>query len=258
MAALKKRLSPWARLRLSLAWKLLPDADFKLILPSGIQLPITRRGDLVIFNEIFMGRLYDSFFSLVPQVGSFVDLGCNCGFFTAALMAEAHARGWNIISGLLVDAEPQSVALSRALLQRHHWENFQVTRALVGQSGQEKVFTISKKSQCSGAKNVLEPKGREVMRAASLATLLQGRTADLLKIDIEGSEIDLLESEAELIASFRYVILEWHVPHCPGTWVRDWIQAHNLKVLKVDSDLGRSNPSEVWNAEAGLVLWTNE
>lgn len=256
MASSKKRLGPWARLRLSLAWKLLPDADFKLILPDGIKLPITRRGDLVVFNEIFLGRLYERFFCLPTKIESFVDLGCNCGFFTAALMAEAHARGWNITYGLLVDAESRSVTLSRDLLELNHWENFQVTRAVVGRSGQKTIFNISKKSQASGVKNALEPQGREVMQAKSLADLLQGHTADLLKIDIEGSEIDLLENESELVASFRYVILEWHAPHCPGTRVRDWVQARGLKILRVESDLGRSNPSEVWNAEAGVVLWT--
>jgi len=59
-------------------------------------------------------------------------------------------------------------------------------------------------------------------------------------------------------ATFRYVILEWHAPHCSGNWVREWIQARKLRILKVESEFGRLNPAQVWDAEVGLVHWTNE
>ena len=255
---MKARLGPWARLRRSLAWKLMPDADLKLTLPGGLQFPLTRKGDQIVFNEIVLGSLYAPFFALMPSLGSFVDLGCNCGFFTGALMMEAQRRGWNLQEGLLVDAESESVKLAREFLAINGAENFPVVQALVGMSGAEEVFTISKKSQCSGAKSSFEPRGSEVMRAQSLGALLAAQSrssADLLKIDIEGSEKDLLENEADLVASFPYVLLEWHAPHCSGTFVRDWIAARNLRVLKVFSVLDKAENSDTWAGKVGLVLW---
>jgi FkbM family methyltransferase len=256
----KPRIGPWARLRRSLAWKLMPDAQLKLNLPDGIQLQISRRGDLTVFNEIILGRLlYQEIFALIPKIENFVDLGCNSGFFSAALVSESKRRGWDLKRGLLIDAEQESVDLSRNMLRLNSLDRFEVVRALIGQEGRKEVFTISKKSERSGAKYSFEPRGSEVMTAQSLARLTaehQISSIDLLKIDIEGSEKDLLENEPETLESASYVILEWHAPYCTGAWVRDWILARNRKVLFVKTVLNNNAQTTPWDAPVGLVLWS--
>ena len=257
---MKKRVNPWARLKRSIAWKLMPDANLRMTVPGGVQFPITRKGDHIVFSEIVLRAIYAPFFALIPSLKSFVDLGCNCGFFTGALLVEAQKRGWDLDFGLLVDAERESVELARRFLELNQAGHFHAVQALIGQSGREEVFTVSQKSQCSSSKSVFEPTRRETMKARSLRELLaeQGReTADLLKVDIEGSEKELFDHEPDLLARFKYVLLEWHSPHITGPYVRDWIASHGVKSVLVQSVVPEPGKCEPFEAEIGLALWTN-
>lgn len=59
----------------------------------------------------------------------------------------------------------------------------------------------------------------------SLVERFRGKELDIIKIDIEGSEFELLGTQPEILRSARYILIEIHeIPGRKGAEVREWIE----------------------------------
>jgi FkbM family methyltransferase len=178
-------------------------------LASGaVQVPGTRRIRLsVVAGNLRIHRLLDRF---VEPGATVVDVGANIGYNTLHAARRAGARG------RVVAVEPAPDNL--AVLRRN------VAGAGLGNVGIEPVAAGRNRGTCElflrGAVSAVNILFRESCYAAvtgvievpiaPLDELVDG-PADVVKIDVEGAELDVLEGMARLLAAPRLVlIVEWH------------------------------------------------
>jgi FkbM family methyltransferase len=156
------------------------------------------------------------------QVDSFIDLGCSAGWFALWLTARGRSR---TSPGLLIDANPRMVAEAIWHVKRNSLVGCAVVHGAVGLPPGESLtrFHIQPSSAASSVVPYQEArqypaKGRIVdvdVPTVSVAKEWQRQFAntivDLMKIDIEGKELDFIEYEGAFIQrSVKSLIVEWH------------------------------------------------
>jgi FkbM family methyltransferase len=182
---------------------------------------VTSLDQLSIELELFTQDSYARLLGSRP-VETFIDLGCNAGWFALWLSTqESNDR----LRGLLIDAHPRMVAEATWHVTRNGLVNCTVIHGAVGlPPGQS--TTIFHLHPSSSASSVLpfEPskqlpaKGEitdvtvpAVSAALEWRALFGDAEVDLLKIDIEGKELDLITNESAFLRErVRRIVLEWH------------------------------------------------
>lgn len=191
---------------------------------SGIKVRIDTVAGFALAEEMLGQSGYLAALEGFPVI-TFVDLGCNVGWFPCLLSAIQCDRS---IQGLMVDGDPRMVEASRWHLEKNSLANCEVIRGAAGCSAgvSEVTFHINPSNTQSslkafGAEHPFPVKGkvREVtvpcIRVASEWRKRHGdRLIDCLKVDIEGAEFDFFRAEMEFIFSqVRRIVCEWHEWH---------------------------------------------
>ena len=191
-----------------------------LVLKDGLTLHHGPGDDAVLlFREIFVDKSYTRGAGYQPRPGDTVlDLGGNIGYF--ALSMQLPKRGARVHS-----FEPASA--TRARLQRNVDENGLgdlITAYPYAVSGSAGVVRL-KHAEMAAEFSLFDRKTTRVgeeeeVRTVSLAeaVAMTGADAiDLLKIDIEGAEIEVVEAaDAATWAKVRRVVVEYHDVFRPG------------------------------------------
>lgn len=251
------------RLLKSIAWKLLPHAGLELETPTGLRLRTRDKGEWASLSEIFVNRVYDEFFAELRDVRSWVDLGCNVGFFSLALENHLRAQGTppDSTRALLVDANEECVRLCRDTLQVNGLTHWETRHAVLGPANEVVTFHQFRHSVHSGI--FTRQRGEKVRRYATtlLANLLGNYPVphDVIKIDIEGAEKYLLSQEGDLLQRFRFGICEWHAPEMTGAGLQQFCSASGFEVFllrsqPVDYDLRRGHSVD---SRVGMMAWRN-
>jgi FkbM family methyltransferase len=181
---------------------------------------ITSLDQLSIEIEVFTRESYAPALDH-HAVETFIDLGCNAGWFSLWLSTKVTGHP----NGLLVDAHPRMVAEAAWHLRRNGLVNCTVVHGAVGLSpGQESVDFHLHPSSSASSVLPFEPLAQIPVKgvitdvtvpAVSIAKEWQTKfgdsSVDLLKVDIEGKELDLVVYEREFLKQrVRRVIVEWH------------------------------------------------
>jgi FkbM family methyltransferase len=186
-------------------------------------LPNVAYGSLLLRNkwqvsstrEVFLSAHYWRLFEhLETPPGFVVDLGGHCGHFPVLCELVIQERfGKSDARYLIVEGFAELVQNIHATLADTGFaERCTVVHGLVGlRSGVGQLR--------SGLRNLLETsvkstagveRGGEVPYINPLQYIPEGQPIDILKIDIEGSEYDLVTSYPELFARARLVLMELH------------------------------------------------
>jgi FkbM family methyltransferase len=200
---------------------------------SGIIYRAARLESIPLATEMFeTGNLYDE--SLLPQnFNTFADLGCNVGYFTCWL---AHlARGRSKIRGLMIDANPDAVKESQWHMQANHLHEVFVVHGIVGEGrpGESSEFFLYESNICSMSHLTEEVrrklKGKwtkisvpSINLEANWRQHFGNTRCNLLKIDIEGSELKFLHTEPSFLKLVDSILVEWH------TWGASLEEIKNL------------------------------
>lgn len=187
---------------------------------SGVIYRATRLESIPLAHEMFeRGNLYDA--TLLPQnFSTFADLGCNVGYFTCWL---AHLARGRKLRGLMFDANPDAVAEARWHAQANGMSEVSGVHGILGESSPSGAvdFYLYESNICSTSqlpdleKMGLQGKWTKIsVPCVSLGTEWRTRFGDarcnLLKVDIEGSEMNFLVAEAEFLTRVDAVLIEWH------------------------------------------------
>lgn len=201
---------------------------------------------LLLIDGLFRGGEYAFIESDAANIRTFIDLGCNVGLFPLYLCA---LRGDQDIAGILVDANPQMVEEARAnLLLNAIDKNARVVHGLAdgGARGAQRAFFVTPNSLSStshadmlgssfGSKQIQVP---VVDVAAELDAHLGAHTrVDLLKLDIEGCELDFLRDSAGLLSRCDRVVLEFHKPKATLTAVSAVLSEHGFQLRASREDV---------------------
>jgi len=172
--------------------------------------------------------LYDPFFDVIQWNGpvTFLDLGANAGGFVLGLLK----NGQGIGMGVAVELNPLTWArliyniYSNVPLASEHIEI--LNGAVAGTDGYLDIrLGAGSVGDCISGSATGTLYHLKCHTLPSLVGRFSGTTIDLLKIDIEGSEYDLLAVSKACLASIRYVLIEIHsIPGRRESEVHDWIR----------------------------------
>jgi FkbM family methyltransferase len=180
----------------------------------------TNLESIPLASEMFeKATLYDA--SLIPKnFTTFVDLGCNVGYFTCWLASLANGRK---LQGLVCDANPAAVGEAAWHCRANQLDGVHALNGLVGEgaAGQTSDFYLYDSNICSTS-HVTEEMKRQLkgrwtkisVPCLSVETEWRkrfgGQRCHLLKVDVEGSELRFLQAEKEFLKLVDAVLIEWH------------------------------------------------
>lgn len=191
----------------------------KILPASGIRYRARRVESLGLSAEMFDKDELYSLADLPADIRTFADLGCNVGYFTCWLCDHLNNRK---IKGLMVDANAEAVEDALWHVNANRLNDVHVLHGLVGvdsKSGQADFF-LHTSNVCSTAAPTNESlkKSNTWTRVQVPCVNLQENwrsrfgdiSCDLLKVDIEGSEMDFFRNEPAFLQRTKAILLEWH------------------------------------------------
>jgi FkbM family methyltransferase len=180
--------------------------------------------------------LYDPFFEVIEWKGpvTFLDLGANAGGFVLGLLKNER----QIDKGVAVELNP----LTWSRLVYNIYSNFprassciEIINGAVSKTDGSLDIRLGTGSVGDNVQGC-ETGTLHHLPCYTLPALLArlaGKTVDVLKIDIEGSEYDLLEVSGECMANVRYLLIEIHaILGQKETDVHDWIRRCGFSLVK--------------------------
>jgi len=209
---------------------------------SGVIYRATRLESIPLAHEMFQkGNLYDA--ALLPAgFTTFADLGCNVGYFTCWL---AHLARGRRLRGLMFDANPDAVEEARWHAQANGWTDVHGSHGILGEDTPSGAvdFFLYESNICSTSqmpdvdKMGLKGKWTRIsVPCVRLEAEWRKRFGDtrchLLKIDIEGSEMNFLAAEQSFLALTDAVLIEWHKWRVSLDQVRSFLQARGFAFVK--------------------------
>jgi FkbM family methyltransferase len=223
-----------------LASKLLSVRPLRRRLPNGSIYRVRYGESLLMADEIFHREVYKDPFE-GRHVKTFIDLGSNVGYFTCYA---ADRIGRDAI-GLSVDANPKMAEETRWHITENSWDGVKGIWAVVGFPAEvgEAPFFLNP-SNISGSATVLNPnippKGAQTEIKVQTVDLHRAwrehagdLAVDVMKVDVEGFEVKVLETIPELLKRTNSVVLEWHKWITPREPVDELLARAGLRFVKV-------------------------
>jgi FkbM family methyltransferase len=190
---------------------------------SGVKIRIECLAEWVIYNDIFVDGEYD--FAIHHALDSsfcnnnftFLDIGANVGFFTLRMIdiIKSNYPGLDF-QGFLVEGSPRIYSNLKTRLQDQNigTENIFSFNGLVGNRlGVGKICEID----FHGMNSTLygDPESMVEVPYINLASIVNDDCiVDLLKCDIEGSELSFLENYPDILKRVRCAVFEMHPQLC--------------------------------------------
>ena len=180
--------------------KLQPGKTF-LIQHQGTKIVYPRSAsqveDLSLFVEIFRDQPYEQFFG-VPQGGIVVDIGAHIGIFTIKAAKAAGEKGLVVA----IEPEPSNIALLLNNIAVNEITNvIVVAKAASSYKGKPKLYL----SHSSGGHSLVNSLDNYIeVETDSLDNIMSELglpRVDFVKIDAEGSELEVLKGAEKLLAS---------------------------------------------------------
>jgi FkbM family methyltransferase len=186
---------------------------------SGIRYRARRVESLALSVEMFdKGTLYSTS-NMSGEIRTFADLGCNVGYFTCWL---SHQLKSTQLKGLMVDANADAIEDAQWHVTNNNLCHVHVLHGLVGtreKEGQASFF-VHTSNVCSTA----APPDVSLGEANTWTQVqvpwigieenrrkqFSNEACDLLKIDIEGSEMDFFRNETGFLKRVQTILIEWH------------------------------------------------
>jgi FkbM family methyltransferase len=238
------------RLHLLVNWWLGCFPVMKTLPASGIRYRARRLESLGLSMEMFDKDELYSTSDLPADIRTFADLGCNVGYCTCWLCDRLNNRQ---MQGLMVDGNAEAVEDAKWHVKTNNLANVHVLHGLVGMEnrGGQASFFLHASNVCStatppdSALNAANTWKRVQVPCVNLEENWQlhfGNTrCDLLKVDIEGSEMDFFRNEPSFLKRARAILIEWHKWRVTFAEVEAFLSEQGFvlkKILHEDGGLG--------------------
>jgi FkbM family methyltransferase len=168
--------------------------------------------DVGIFSEVFIAGEYDpppavaERLALLGRAPRVLDLGANIGLFAAA--CRERWPGARIVS---VEPDPENLMLLRRAAA--DGDAIEVIAACAA-AGEGSVRFLAGRLAESHVVDDADA-GAETIEVPCVDALRLAADADLVKIDIEGSEWELLADPRLAQSAAQAIVMEWHAERCP-------------------------------------------
>jgi FkbM family methyltransferase len=194
-------------------------------LPSGGELELSYReriGLSTLLNGPFETAEVAALCRLAESGSTAVDVGANVGIFTIPLAFAVGARG----RVLAFEPGPQTAARLRANVGRNALANVDVFECALG----ERAGPMTLRLGSDGAFNAvvdLDPASGPTVRLERLDDVWRrsgSPRVSMLKIDVEGGELGVLEGARELVEAMHPVILLEAADPAVSTTLSEWLE----------------------------------
>lgn len=218
--------------------------DLIWTLPSGVRMRVANYQDWSIYNEVFVGRVYDAAIlhamETLPTGAKLtaLDLGANVGYFALRLLDLwiSHGNDPDRLQLTMVEGNTNLLPIlrSRLFLDNTSPASFKIVGGLAGRrAGAAELRQWASHGQSSicssGSENGNRPMASSSIPFVDLESLFApGETLDLLKCDIEGSEELVFENYPDLLRRVRGVVMEFHHQLCDTDRCRRYLQEAGL------------------------------
>ena len=189
-------------------------------LRSGLHVKISSYSDWYIYNEIFVDEDYDCAIEmLLCKTGNqplcVLDLGANVGFFTLRLVEKLRvsspSRRFRIIA---VEGNPVTAKVLQERIEANGLAlDVRVVHGLVGKKSGEGVIS-SLEFSVQNTVNDTSENGSRVSYIDLTQLTEEFERIDLIKCDIEGSELSFAESYPDILDKTEAAIFEFHPNLC--------------------------------------------
>lgn len=190
-------------------------------LKNGTRYRIVRLESFALALEMFSETNVLYPVELLPKdFTTFADLGCNVGYFSCWLADLARGR---TLRGLMVDANPEAVEEANRNTSLNGLNQVHALNGIVGEGepGGSAEFYVYESNICSTShlteevKHLLAGKWKKIsVPSLSIGEQWRQRFGDarcnVLKVDVEGSELKFFETEKEFLKKCDTVFVEWH------------------------------------------------
>lgn len=206
--------------------------------PTGNRVRMRCWSDLLAYNEIFKAGIYDGVFD-ARHVATFCDLGCQSGMALLRLASRSGAPQ----RALLVDGNPRAVERCRRNVRAAGFnEAVRVIHGVVGcsDSGSGTAGFVLRENELECALAV--GAGTERVKTVDVPVLALEKEwlgyagdvpCDLLKMDIEGAELDVLRNDRAFLSRVSAVVLEWHDPPAARAAVTDELRSLGFADVRI-------------------------
>jgi len=188
---------------------------------------------------------------LPVNLTTFADLGCNVGYFACLLAHVARNRN---LCGLMVDANPEAVSEAKWHARANGLGNVFALQGIVGENGpgNEATFYVYASNICSSTEKPpahrfhLPGRWKQITAPhLKIEDIWQEKFGDLrcqlLKIDVEGSELHFLQTEESFLRRVDSILLEWHKWRADLSAVERVLKEQGFSLIEVldeDDNLG--------------------
>lgn len=186
---------------------------------TGLQYRVRHLESLLLADEIFKRGVYEDAFAGI-EIRTFVDLGSNVGYFP---VFAAQRTGHRDLVGLAVDADESMARETSWHAEHNRLTRTTVVHGLVGYPKDQKsaTFYVNASNVASSAQPIENPnvpsKGKTRKTTVPTVDLLTewrkvggDSRISLLKIDVEGFEVQVLGTIAAVLDLTDSIVIEWH------------------------------------------------
>jgi FkbM family methyltransferase len=196
---------------------------------------------LQTYSEIFKDKDHTA----VPNFPSkkdevIIDLGANEGFYT--LKANEKSPNSKIIS---VEPNPYAFQILKKNVSSNKLKNVTLLNKAVTSKNARIIFEIVKGRTTVGSTKVYEKyRDKEKLRKIKIDSITLEklcrkyniRSIDLLKIDVEGSEFDILKSSKNILPKIKKIVVEYHNAQKTKEKVKRILSKNGFKMLLDDKE----------------------
>ena len=209
---------------------------FPLVLhsASGIALNVKDRSQMRLYEQIFVEDVFcmNKVRNLLKKKDPVVfDIGANCGFFTVRILDH-----WPDAKIYAFEPNQKLIQDMRSMLDLNEiGEKVVCVQSAIGESVGRAVFYQNRSPISSSLVRAKVAKRRIVKQSYVDVTSLNQfvarhavREIDLLKIDVEGSERDVLKGAANVLGNVFLLVIEVHPPFATVEEIQDTVKVHGF------------------------------
>ncbi|HWW16465.1 MAG TPA: FkbM family methyltransferase [Candidatus Dormibacteraeota bacterium] len=192
-------------------------------LDSGLTVKVASKGEWWTYNDIFVNGEYDVPIQTALGASSgkpfvVLDLGANVGYFSFRVLdlIRRHHLDHVLPDITVVEGSPETFAKLESRIQSQQLApaSIRMVHGLVGQRTGSALIRESAVHVKTGIMDVPARGGTRVV-FVDVNTLMKDKIEiDLLKCDIEGSELMFIENYGDLLQKVRHAVFELHHDQC--------------------------------------------
>ena len=212
---------------------------------GGGHLSLKNKYDVASVRDVFFSAHYWRVFEHLEQPPKLVlDLGAHCGHFALLVhLAVLEKYGADVAEYFLVEPQPNLVRkATQTLSEAGFLKQTKVIQGLVGKRKGNAWIATPKNNLLGaavGSGTIQNPKNGFYADYIDLNSIVPAEAIiDILKVDIEGSEYDLIQNYPGLFAQARLVLVELHGDVSKQAAFEDKLKMIGLKTLSSVIDRG--------------------